>query len=615
MKKKVIIDYLNLTSVFYIIKNDRHSDVIVLMKSESKFLELLFIKILNFLQISYKFEEMIFAKLPQNPTSIVLKKNERLAKQISEKFYSNSSLKIDNVFNFTIDESIYYSLWRLVSLEVYASLYYKDINKIYISAPLNIFLLRKYFKSECIYESLIEVSFYSAIGRIKDYGYAFRKKKYPLSFLGERISRVLYFLRIIFLLSVSFKKNNHQIDALLFSHDQKKYKWLGVYSITDYLNFKFRVVLPDNIVGNGKDKFKANSVNWKKIGSYYVHMFIGVKKFSWAFKVSLDLFNDLLIAWKYSFFIKNLYKTNNVKLVFAAGFESVFFRAAIAIASDSKEMISLDSTSSLGEYPTESCGSWRKFTDRFFVWGRWHYDLAKASKDNSSGYIISGYLYDDRISIMHQEGKLFKKEHTLQYKHIITIFDTTIDQDHSFSGDVIFRYIDSILDLAKEFNALVVLKTKKNNSGYEKLIQSHENVQIIIHDEYGSLVSSLVSDLVIGLSASTPAAISSTYGKNVIFYDPSNVVWSKWIDHSLPTVIHTLDELKIIARRVLLNPQDQETFNLNSLDPFADGKSQYRIANYMNNVFDNLYLGKNIALDLADENYMKEWGDDKVILN
>ena len=64
------------------------------------------------------------------------------------------------------DESIYYSLWRLVSLEVYASLYYKDINKIYISAPLNIFLLRKYFKSECIYESLIEVSFYSAIGRI-----------------------------------------------------------------------------------------------------------------------------------------------------------------------------------------------------------------------------------------------------------------------------------------------------------------------------------------------------------------------------------------------------------------------------------------------------------------
>ena len=50
------------------------------------------------------------------------------------------------------------------------------------------------------------------------------------------------------------------------------------------------------------------------------------------------------------------------------------------------------------------------------------------------------------------------------------------------------------------------------------------------------------------------------------------------------------------------------------IDPYGDGKAQDRMENYIQNVFDNLHLGKNKAMHLADNIYKMQWGDDKVII-
>jgi hypothetical protein len=36
--------------------------------------------------------------------------------------------------------------------------------------------------------------------------------------------------------------------------------------------------------------------------------------------------------------------------------------------------------------------------------------------------------------------------------------------------------------------------------------------------------------------------------------------------------------------------------------------------NYIQNIFDNLHLGKNKAMYRTDDIYKKQWGDDKVII-
>ena len=61
--------------------------------------------------------------------------------------------------------------------------------------------------------------------------------------------------------------------------------------------------------------------------------------------------------------------------------------------------------------------------------------------------------------------------------------------------------------------------------------------------------------------------------------------------------------------------QFKETLRSNRFDPYADGKSQYRIAKYIESVFENLYRGKVEALIQADTEYKERWGEDKVFLS
>jgi len=618
MQKKIIIDYLNFTTAFYLIKNERNSIVIAIFKSESRLMEFILVRLLNIFVISYSLEKMNMAKLSINPTSGIYKSTGKLAIMLANQYcQSSSTSKVNHLFNHIIKSWFFSNLWRTVSVVEYVSIYYKDVDAIYVSTSLNNNLLKKHSAGHFGSSLHSTIHYYSAFGLINDENYSYRRIKPKFRLLGERISQLIKLLYKIFYISIRSKISKEKFEVLLFSHDHDERVWLGINKIPDYLNLNCRISYPNQIVGKGHNKFKIKSITWPKIIQYYGHTLLGLSKFSWSFNVSWSLCINLLNAWQCIFILENLYHDYGVKMVLSGGYESIMSQVAVALASDNHEMISFETTASLGEYPTEFVGSWHKFSDRFFLWGSWHHDLSRASKDKSSGYIIAGYIFDNNISKMKEKADFFKSDVSKKYNKIITIFDTSIDNDHAYAGDIIFRYIDTVVKIAEEFNALVVLKTKKNHSGYSNLMKSNDGGQLLIHYEKGSLVSALVSDVVVGLGSSTPAVLSAVYSRKVVLFEPTKIVWSQWgMDNHDNPMVTSLTDLQIVIRELLLSDnKDKKTLCSNRFDPYADGKSQYRIAKYIECVFENLYRGKIEALIQADTQYKVRWGEDKVFLS
>jgi len=342
-------------------------------------------------------------------------------------------------------------------------------------------------------------------------------------------------------------------------------------------------------------------------------MITGVFKFFWAISININLFSELLTTWKFVYTLESLYNRYDIKIVLS-GFESPIARVASSVASDNNKMMSCDCVWSIGENPMEFASTQHKFSDRFFLWGKWHHDLMCASFDKSSGHIIAGYVGDNYIPLMKNEGKKFREHQLNKYNKIITVFDSGASEDGHFPKDIYIDYVKAIKLIAEEFNALVVLKIKKDDERYENIIKFNDDGSLITHHKKGSLETALNSDVVIGIASSGPASISAVHGIQAIFYDPNKMVWDKWelCKPSCP-IIRSLPDLQKILRELLSSNITKIVPSPEYIDPYGDGKSQQRIENYIQNVFDNLYLGKNTAMLRADDIYKKQWGNDKVI--
>ena len=246
--------------------------------------------------------------------------------------------------------------------------------------------------------------------------------------------------------------------------------------------------------------------------------------------------------------------------------------------------------------------------------GKWHHDLMCASFDKSSGHIIAGYVGDNYIPLMKNEGKKFREHQLNKYNKIITVFDSGASEDGHFPKDIYIDYVKAIKLIAEEFNALVILKIK-NEDRYSEFNQSIHTGRLIIHREKGSLEAALNSDVVIGIVNSGMTSVIAAHGKEVMFYDPNELVWSHWETYvNACPIARTLTDFEATLRGQLSNNISRAIPFAEHIDPYIDGKSQNRMGNYIQNVFDNLYQGKNMAIYLSDNIYKKQWGDDKVII-
>jgi len=583
MNRDIIIDYLNFSSAFKLIKNERGSNVIALFRPESRKVEFLLIKIITLFKMNYSLDKMMSSKLSENIANKVFRSATILTNEISKEYIYNSSSKVNDFFNFNIKSWIFQNLFRQVSIIEYTRKLNISFDALYISTQLNSKLLRRlpFFESVLMRGELVH---YKSTNLIDDALYSYRIKRSKIRYSGTNIGKLIEMLHAFLFVKIRIKAKVEKIDVLIFSHYQ--FKWIGLDEISNNLPLNSKIVYPDGMVGNDTDAFQIKSIYWNEIFLFYKHMIMGVIEFLWSIKININLFSQLLTMWKFIYIQKSLFKKYNIRIILS-GYESPISMGAIAVASDNEKMASFDSLWSIGEHPIEFACTQNRVSDRYFIWGRWHHDLMIASNDHSKGHILTGYIGDRHIPSMKAKGKIFRNKHLKTHSKIITIFDSGSGADGHFSEEIYINLVKSIKLIADDFNALVVIKSKKGDSRYADIIKL-DNKGFVIDNEKASLVAALSSDVVIGIGSSGPASISAVHGLQTILYDPNKLVWDKWSSYeNYCPKVRSLLELQTILRGILSFEITKDMPYPEYIDPYGDYMAQKRMEDYIQNVFDN----------------------------
>ena len=623
MKEIVYVDFLNIASFFKLAKNERGSNVTYLFRSKSRVLENLLIKILTIFGVRCKFDKMDFNKVKFNPSTKIIDNINSISSSIVDVYGCNISSKVGMFFDYSLGMSISESLWRQCSITEYLKQLDVRTGSVYISTVVNYKVLKN------IGLCADNIIYYKSIGLFEDSGYAGGRRLARIKFFGNTVGIFIEYIYLLVRVKLKRKVFGKKIDILIFSH-KEKLKWIGIDNISNYLSARCKIVRQNGLVEYGVDSFQLMSTHWKNIIKYYLHIIRGIRMFYRVSDIGFNYFFVLLEDWKKIFFLKEVFCEYEVKAILS-GYESNLSQLAVALSSDSDDMVSFDCVWSIGEYPSKFVPTSFKFADRSFIWGMWHYELMLASDSRSSGYVISGYVGDCFVSKMKNKGESVFLKSDKNYDKLITIFDVGgYTLDYLYTKENVEQFIKCILDVAVEFDALVVIKTKKNMlevqdedpfnnkheipSLYKNLINKYGKDRMVFLYESSSLISALRSDVVIGMSSSTLASVSSVHGIPSIMYDPSKVVWSKWnLGISAYNLAYTLEKVDSLLRSILRKDKTEDNFITEYIDPFADGKSQMRMAKYIEDTLYSLTNKKDKPLIYADKRYISKWGVDKIM--
>jgi hypothetical protein len=605
LRKYIIIDYINLATVFHLVQKHKSSNVIALFRPASKVIEGLLIKLLNIFDIRYQLDKMEFSKLPVNLYQEILVDTNNMVDKLMLLYENKPSSKTMRYFNYKLRNELFNLLWRPNSIFKYARKYNK-VDGIYISIKTKRIFKNQYYKL-LVDEKYKKITFcYNGIGGIDDTGYLFRRPP---------VSRKFRLLAYIFYIPLEFKNMHNDIYSLFFSHDKNTIQgWINGIKVGKYVDFTHKIVWPDRTIGQASDNLVFRRIYWKDLASYFLHVKNGLIRFSpLVSSIGFDIYSVLIKDWINLFLLRSFYKKNGVRIVYS-NFDSDFTQLALAIATDNKKIVSFSAIWSLGNFPLEGMVTFQKFADRFFIWGKWHYSLLSSSNDKSSGYVITGYIGDIYLSKMRKDAILLRSKYKKNYNHIIALYDTSMFPDLFFNDDIANNLLRLVMRIAEQFNSLVILKTKFKSNLYHKIDGYYLN-NLIIDCEKGSLVPALAADVVVGIGNSTPASLAAVYNKRVINFNPANSVWKYWKSTVAKDIV-MVESLDAVRHELIkkLNMLDEPYININ-IDPFVDGKCQKRMAQYMCDVSNQLHKGKHNALTYADSNYIHRYGLDKIITN
>jgi hypothetical protein len=605
MRKHIVIDYINLITALHLVQKNRGSNVTALFHPTSKVLESFLIKVLNIFDIKYQLERMECGNLTNNPYYDIVVETNSMVGKLVPLYESGIPSKITDYFNYKLWNILFRLLWRPNLILSYIKKY-NNIDEIYISIKTSKKFLSQYqkFLSD---EDCKKITFYSGIGSINDTEYSYKRST----------SKKFRFLAYIFYIRIEFKKTYSKIDSLFFSHDRGTIQgWINGIKVGKFVDFTYKIVWPDKSIGQKSDNLSFRHIYWKDIFGYFLHLKNGLTRFfPLIFSIDFNAYSELVKNWVDLFLLQSFYEKHSVKIVYS-NFESDFTQLALAASSDNKKIVSFSAIWSLGNFPFKGVVTFQKFADRFFIWGDWHYDLLSSSNDKSSGYIVTGYIGDIYLTQMRKDMDILHAKHKNSFNKIIAFYDTSITPDLFFNEVTARNILNTIASAATENNSLVILKMKKKKYNvYNDIIQKYATHILIDHDS-ASLVPALSADVVIGIENSTPVVISAVHGKNVILFDGSRTIWQHWnVAVRGITVVRSLHDLKYELVKSLTGVEKDNVYSTYAIDPFADGKAQYRMANYMKHVFSELSAGKSESLLRADTRYKKRWGDDKILIN
>jgi hypothetical protein len=600
---KVVIDYLNLSVVFLLLKSKypNSTRIFFLFKRKNSYIEgllILFLKRAGFIVEYKKFSSVKsyrkHTELADSVTQNVLKK-----------------IKKDNIDNFFLRRIGNYIIWDVYRAASIIAFTHSD-NK--LKDSVNLFISQKRFKGDLIFCSdNKKVRFYSGSASIKDKDCQISIQSNSISFFSSFREIAAAIIKLIMIVPKKWPKNI-KLDGILILHpniDDRKY--LSNQVLVDQLS-NFGILQQGLKLNFNSNNYHIKRLSFTQLLSFFCHIYKGINIF---FKIPKLLFKEkvfLIRDWAHVFFIQQMIKSINCSYVYSSfeTYESLLFQYASNLTN---ECVSLSATYSFGHFPQkhEFCHQ-AKNVDVYFLWGWTHIDLIKASGDLSKNYVISGYV-----------GGIFYKEFIesankkFNYEDfpIITYYDTSIGADLFYDSAEAIKVVNELVKISMSINAKLVIKTKKVLTIYNELILKYPN-NIIISSGRANLSASFNADIVVGYLFSSPAVLSGTLNKNILLYDPNFMIWEEIYKNFSEVIVNSVDDLKTKIM-LKLNEQESKTFKnrnfFEGVDKYSDDRAQLRMADYINFVIENKKMGKERSIEIANDKYSFKYGKESISSN
>lgn len=370
-------------------------------------------------------------------------------------------------------------------------------------------------------------------------------------------------------------------------------------------------------------KFYATDLNYKKKLS-------AVDSFIYNISITIDS------EVEYWF---NFFKKNNIKIHLDPteyGLETITKQIAL-------NQFNGCSIGKLRSYPSDLKGKFLGYypNDVFFTWGKHSANKLLNSENHISNIILSGFPYIINKKISNEVKKIKKdfKNHGVKFTILLLDTNHSDNKNHYFQyipTKIIIEFYNRFLNLLKKDNEIgIIIKSKKNiiinkDKQLKKIILEAErsNRLLNVKDPFQTLpvYYSEVSDLTIGIGTFISSALMECVYNNdrCIYYDYginyNNLTdiyedgINKFIFNDLDNMMNHIVEFK--KKNATYSFLGDWSNYFNSIRSFNDNDGSLRISEYLRDLKFHLdtSMNKKQSITKANENYIKKYGDDKLLI-
>jgi hypothetical protein len=592
MKQVILIDKINLVTFIISIINFKKT-VIVFNKTNSLkeklftcLFYLFFKKQIIFDLINYDLNPSFYKKIHKSTFDMTLNNSDELSE--------------DELINYFCRSNLYNSLFKINEIEVFFRKKY-DVKNIYINYINPLLELRN------VNEFQNKIIFYHWFNsRGNDFPEtAFAKMALP-SILKSKLTWFFQLFRI----KISINRDK-KIDVKILYCSDRSY-------INNNLNNVFRKYnknldgfynMNESCVYSKNGKIYIYSLHFLELPKYLLFVYKSIIKYRKIFRIyKIITLYDKIYFFRNVFFIERFIKNNNIKILFSVN-ETIINTILNSVASKSYYTIAVSGSWSLASFPL-LCPGFNKMSDVNFCWGSHQVNTYVDSLDNSSTYVITGYLGDFAINEFRDKSINYNFDY-------IVFYDNVFYDDIFITKKQIYDTAYAILLFCLEKDIKLIIKTKykktyENNGILFDLAEKFKNTIIF---EYGraDLTPAFNSKVAIGISNSSLVNIASCWGVESILYDSFNLINPKVLSNNCSVVG---DKFQLSS--VLRSKYDSQNMcfvdNGSGIDSFVDGNALNRIYEYIDSL-QKFNGSKKQNIRQANLVYGSSYGQDKVINN
>lgn len=268
----------------------------------------------------------------------------------------------------------------------------------------------------------------------------------------------------------------------------------------------------------------------------------------------------------------------------------------------------------------------------FFSWNSQAPMFLEKNRNSNDYCIVSGFPYDYTFSEHMEKNRHIRKSlRDKGVKFAIALYDNMYGNDFHFSKDMMASFYEKFLKwLIKDREIGLIIKSKKPQilqgmAEINTLLNTAKSTGrcIVMDNVYGRLPSeaAFAADMAVGIgvsSALSEAVIAGRRGVNCDLTKVHSHPYYQWGYNKI--IFDDIDKLMDVMRRFKEDPESEQGFGdfsavIDRLDPFRDGQAGKRVGTYMRWFLEAVDAGngRETALQLVNERYAAEWGQDKVI--